>query len=240
MQRSSSRWNLLASNDPKEVFGKGEGGYLRMMVKMIKHMPNILFSLVLFTIFFLIQPYTAADVYQYVDDKQVIHLTNVPAGPKYRVLIKERSFDFSPVPDSGPFYELIAWTADQYGVDGDLVKAIIKAESNFNHKAISKKGAKGLMQLMPKTARNLGVDDCFHPGANIDGGIRHLSYLISLYDGDLPLALAAYNAGEGAVAKYRGIPPYTETRTYVRQVLDFYDRYRRAAKNKPMVSASLS
>ncbi len=188
----------------------------------------------------LFQSYAVADVYQYVDDKQVIHLTNIPAGPKFRVLIKELPFNAYPMPDSGPFYELIAGTADKYGVDGNLVKAVIKAESNFNHKAVSKKGARGLMQLMPKTAMNLGVSDSFHPGANIDGGIRHLSYLISLYNGDLPLVLAAYNAGEAAVAKYHGIPPYTETRNYVRQVLAFYDRYKKASKNKPLVSASLN
>lgn len=211
-----------------------------MMIKMIKHMHIPANIIVLSMILSLFQTYGIADVYQYVDDRQIIHLTNVPAGPKYRVLIKERSFNVYPGPDSGPFYELIAGTADKYGVDGNLVMAVIKAESNFNHKAVSKKGAKGLMQLMPKTAMNLGVSDSFHPGANIDGGIRHLSYLISLYDGDLPLVLAAYNAGEAAVAKYRGIPPYAETRNYVRQVLAFYDRYRKTVKNKPLISASLN
>jgi soluble lytic murein transglycosylase-like protein len=210
------------------------------MVKIIKHMQITAISLGISIILSLFQSYAMADVYQYIDDKQVIHLTNVPAGPQYRILIKEQTFHAYPMPDAGPFYELIAWTAGKYGMDGDLVKAIIKAESNFNHKAISKKGAKGLMQLMPQTAMNLSVDDCFHPGANIDGGIRHLTHLINLYNGNLSLALAAYNAGEAAVAKYRGIPPYTETRTYVRQVLDFYDRYKKAAKNKPMVSASLN
>ena len=209
------------------------------MIKMIKHVRIPAISLGLCMILFFYQSYAMADVYQYVDDKQVIHLTNMPAGPKYRVLIKEQPYHFPSVPDSGPFYELIAWTAGKYSVDVDLVKAVIKAESNFNHKAISKKGAKGLMQLMPKTALSLGVSDCFHPGDNIDGGIRHLSYLIGLYDGDLPLTLAAYNAGEAAVAKYRGIPPYAETRTYVRQVLDLYKRYKKAARGKPIVSASL-
>jgi soluble lytic murein transglycosylase-like protein len=82
------------------------------------------------------------------------------------------------------------------------------------------------MQLMPQTASVLGVNDCFHPEDNIVGGIRHLSYLIDLYDADLKLALAAYNAGENAVARYRGIPPYAETRAYVRRVLDNYERYR--------------
>ena len=211
-----------------------------MMIKMIKnmHATAIFIGASMMLLFF--HSYTMADVYKYVDDDQVIHLTNVPAEPKYMVLIKERSVNVYPALDAGPFYELIALTADKYGLDGDFVKAVIKAESNFNHKAVSKKGARGLMQLMPKTAMNLGVNDSFNPGANIDGGIRHLCYLINLYDGDLPLVLAAYNAGEAAVAKYRGIPPYAETRIYVRQVLGFYDRYKKATQNKPIVAASLS
>ena len=122
-------------------------------------------------------------------------------------------------------------------MDGALVKAVIKAESNFNHRAVSRKGAKGLMQLMPRTALMLGVNDCFLPEDNIDGGIRYLSYLIGLYNGDLSLALAAYNAGEGAVSQYGSIPPYADTRAYVRQVLQHYERYR---KEKAKVSVSLN
>jgi soluble lytic murein transglycosylase-like protein len=112
-------------------------------------------------------------------------------------------------------------------VDHALVKAVIKAESNFNSKAVSRKGAKGLMQLMPRTASSLQVSDCFHPEDNIDGGVRYLRYLMNVYDGNLPLALAAYNAGEKAVARYRGIPPYAETKTYVRRVMRYYEEYNR-------------
>jgi soluble lytic murein transglycosylase-like protein len=204
----------------------------------MRHVPIIFFSLGLSVILSFAPSNSIADVYQYIDDQQVIHLTNVSPGPKYRVLIKEQPSGAYLGYDIGPFHELIAWTADRYGVDGDLVKAVIKAESNFNHRAVSKKGAKGLMQLMPKTAVSLGVNDCFHPGDNIDGGIRYLSYLVSLYNGDLTLALAAYNAGEGAVAKYRGIPPYAETRSYVRQVLNFYERYKKSTKNKSLAASS--
>jgi soluble lytic murein transglycosylase-like protein len=128
--------------------------------------------------------------------------------------------------DFTKYDSLIAEAALKYRVDFALVKAVIKAESNFNHKAVSKKGAKGLMQLMPKTASILKVNDCFHPEDNIIGGIRHLGYLIDLFNGDIPLALAAYNAGEGAVARYGGVPPYSETRIYIRRVLDNYERYR--------------
>lgn len=140
--------------------------------------------------------------------------------------VKEGLADIGPAPDLKSYDELIAWTARKYNVDCLLVKAVIKTESNFDHKAVSKKGAKGLMQLMPQTASILRVNDCFRPEDNIDGGIRHLSYLIDLYKGNLALALAAYNAGEKAVARYRGIPPYAETRAYVRRVLHNYNQYR--------------
>ena len=143
--------------------------------------------------------------------------------------IKEELVDIRLASDLKSYDELIAWTARKYNVDCALVKAVIKAESNFDHKAVSRKGAKGLMQLMPQTASLLRVNDCFRPEDNIDGGIRHLSYLISLYDGDLALALAAYNAGENAVARYRGIPPYADTRAYVRRVLHNYKRYKQEA-----------
>ncbi len=156
----------------------------------------------------------------------IVHLSNVTISPKFKFWIKEEPVHFIPGNDFTEYDSLIAETARKYRVDFALVKAVIKAESNFNHKAVSKKGAKGLMQLMPQTASILGVNNCFHPEDNIVGGIRHLSYLIDLYDGDIPVALAAYNAGEGAVARYRGIPPYSETRIYIRRVLDNYERYR--------------
>lgn len=211
-----------------------------MIAEMMNHLQIPAFFFGLFLTLLLIPSHAAADVYQYVDDQQVIHLTNVPAGSNYRVLIKERSLNAYPLPDSGPLYELITWTAGKYGVDSDLVKAVIKTESNFNAKAVSRKGAKGLMQLMPETANSLGVNDCFHAGDNIDGGIRYLSYLMNLYFGDLSMSLAAYNAGEGAVARYRGVPPYAETRTYVQKVLNFYERYKKVAKNKTPVLTSLN
>jgi len=167
-----------------------------------------------------------ADVYKYVDENGIVHLSNVPLNPKYKVLIKEGPVHFIPGTDFTKYDSLIIEAARKYRVDHALVKAVIKTESNFNHKAVSKKGAKGLMQLMPQTASILGVNDCFHPEDNIIGGIRHLGYLIDLFNGNIPLALAAYNAGEGAVAKHRGIPPYHETRIYIRRVLANYDHYR--------------
>jgi soluble lytic murein transglycosylase-like protein len=112
----------------------------------------------------------------------------------------------------------------RYKVPADLVAAVIDAESDNNPRAVSRRGARGLMQLMPKTARTLGVDDPFDPRANIDAGVRHLRALMDRFGNDLPLVLAAYNAGEVAVIKHRGVPPYRETRAYVKRILKKLDR----------------
>ncbi len=113
----------------------------------------------------------------------------------------------------------------RYGVPADLVAAVIEAESDNNPRAVSRRGARGLMQLMPKTARTLGVRDPFDPRANIDAGVRHLRALMDRFgSNNLPLVLAAYNAGEVAVIKHRGVPPYRETRAYVKRILKKLDR----------------
>ena len=166
-----------------------------------------------------------ADIYRYTDENGVMHITNLPTSPNYKLWIKERRVIIKAGIDMTKYGPLIQKASDKYKVDYSLVKAVIKAESNFNHKAVSPKGAQGLMQLMPKTASTLQVKDSFEPESNIEGGVKYLRYLMNIYNGHLPLALAAYNAGEKAVARYGGIPPYAETQGYVRRVMALYKQY---------------
>jgi hypothetical protein len=126
-----------------------------------------------------------------------------------------------PQVDPGPFTELIAAAAERHGVSPRLLQAVIRVESNFERRARSRKGAMGLMQLMPKTARQYAVTNPYDPRANIEAGTRHLRMLLDRFD--VSLALAAYNAGEGAVRRFGGIPPYPETRDYVRRILRLVD-----------------
>ncbi len=117
---------------------------------------------------------------------------------------------------------MISKIAHKHGVDEKLVKAVIKQESGFNPKATSRCGAAGLMQLMPATAKGFGVTDVYNPVQNVDAGVKYLKNLLSKYNGNVILALAAYNAGSGAVSKYNGVPPYKETQNYVRNILANY------------------
>ena len=127
---------------------------------------------------------------------------------------------------SEPFHPIIVKAASRYEVDPDLVKAIIMAESGYNPQAISSQGAKGLMQLMPRTAEALGVEDTFNPEHNVNGGVKYLKQLLKEFDHDIKLALAAYNAGSSRVRRHRGIPPIKATHYYVKRVLEHYQYLR--------------
>jgi len=127
----------------------------------------------------------------------------------------------------------------QTGIDPDFIHSVIRAESGYNAKAVSAKGAQGLMQLMPATAAKLGVRDSLDPANNIDGGSRYLRELLLRYNGDASKALAAYNAGPGSVEKYKGIPPYRETRGYVARVINDFNRRKLATSNPPVNSEDL-
>jgi len=121
---------------------------------------------------------------------------------------------------------IILQAADRYQVDPALIKAIIMAESSYNPRAISRRGARGLMQLMPKTAEALGVGDSFDPEHNINAGVRYFRKLLNRFDGDIKLALAAYNAGSRKVRKYQGVPPFKATHSYIRKVFEYHQYYR--------------
>lgn len=118
--------------------------------------------------------------------------------------------------------KVIEAAATRHGVDPNLVRAIVRVESNFNPRAVSSKGAMGLMQLMPATAQSLNVNNAFDPNQNVDAGVRHLKSLLDTYNGDVPLSLAAYNAGSGAVRRNNGIPPFRETQNYVKKITTLY------------------
>jgi len=172
-----------------------------------------------------------ADVYVYKDNQGVLTFTNAPNHSGYRRVLKESGGPLSTGSmTSASYEELIRLVSGRHNVDADLIRAVIKAESDFNSSARSNKGAMGLMQLMPDTARLHNVNDAYDPNENVEGGVRHLKMLLERYQGDFTLSLAAYNAGSGAVEKHGGIPPFAETREYVRRVLRFYESYRGAVQ----------
>jgi soluble lytic murein transglycosylase-like protein len=195
------------------------------------------FPMAIALLFSLSLPFSSlADIYQYTDANGVVHFSNVDVGrgKKYKRL-KERHETTprrSAAPSRAPlsssnvpsaYVDIINTACGRHGVDPALVHALVKVESDFNPYALSRKGAMGLMQLMPQTAVVMNVGNSFNPNENIDGGVKYLRYLIDRYEGNLSLALAAYNSGETAVKKWGTIPPYPETQNYVQRIMKIYN-----------------
>jgi soluble lytic murein transglycosylase-like protein len=158
----------------------------------------------------------AAEVSKYVAAQPIVKATPAYGNPNYRRLASGRQVTAEEIDKA------ITEAAERHNVDPNLVRAIIKVESNYNNNAVSRTGAMGLMQLMPQTARTLSVNNPFDPRQNVDAGVRHLKKLLTNYGGNVQLSLAAYNAGEGAVARSNGVPPFAETRNYVRKIAQLY------------------
>ena len=191
---------------------------------------NILHIVVLGTIFTLIAAVSSvhADIYMYIDANGVMHFTNTPTSNEheYKVYVKERTSISKKFSATNKYDHFISNASEQTGVDSRLLKAMIKAESDFDPRAISKKGAMGLMQIMPENFKMLDLENPFDPRQNIRAGARYFQQLYKRFNGKLALSLAAYNAGPTAVDRYKRIPPYQETEEYVRRVLRYYRTFK--------------
>ena len=178
-------------------------------------------------ILFLITTPVCADIYMYLDSDGILHFTNTPTSSHYKLYIKEKPKKSPREAAMDRYDHIIKEAAYISGVSFALIKAMIRVESNFDHKAVSRKGAMGLMQIMPKNFKALDIDDPFDPRENIIGGSMYFQQMFDRYEGKLPLALAAYNAGPTAVDRNHGIPPIKETEDYVKKVMNYYYAYQK-------------
>jgi len=197
-----------------------------MALRKTKYVSCILSISIILTIF-VISP-AMADIYLYIDSQGVLHFTNTPTSNRYKVYMREslqRPEAFYTVES---YDDVISEAAKRNGLSSSLLKALIHVESYFNPRAVSKKGAMGLMQIMPENLQPLNISDPFDPWQNIMGGAAYLRAMLERFSGQLPLALAAYNAGPTAVEKYNDIPPYPETQDYVQKVMRFFHLYKKS------------
>ena len=201
-------------------------------------------SVLLVSLFFAALTTASADVFRYVNEDGVICYTDAPFGKKTekvhadtdkQVLHDNNVTEKKPVLNTN-YSHYVQKAAQKYDIEPELIHAVIRTESNGNHRAVSKKGAIGLMQLMPSTANDMNVGNPFNPEENIEGGTRYLKYLIEKFDGNLTLALAAYNSGPKTVEKYGSVPPITETRQYVNKVFSIYNGKKQYALSSPSES----
>ena len=163
-----------------------------------------------------------ADIFRFLDSKGVLHFTNVPTSSSYKLFIKEYPRKTKSHTSTNKYDHLIAEASKRHDIPFSLLKAIIKAESNFNRKAVSRAGALGLMQIMPYNLKSLHVDDPFNAWENVMGGTQYFKKMLLRFKGKLPWAIAAYNAGPNRVDRYQGIPPIKETEDYVERVMKYY------------------
>ena len=169
-----------------------------------------------------------ADIYRYVDKKGVWHFTNIKTDSRYRIFVPSSRKALGKYLDD--YRGIIDQASTQFGIEPHFIRAVIKAESGFDHRAVSSKGAQGLMQLMPGTAGDMEVVDPLDPEENIFGGTRYLSLLLKRFKDNKILALAAYNAGPDAVESYNGVPPFPETREFVKRVMQYYETFQPKAR----------
>ena len=188
-------------------------------------------KIVCFSAFFILIAFVIsvhADIYMYIDNNGVMHFTNAPTSNEhdYKVYIKERTAVSKKFHSTDKYDKLITQASRKYDVDSRLLKAMIKAESDFDPQAVSRKGAMGLMQIMPQNFEMLNLENPFDPWQNIRAGAQYFKKMYERFNGKLALSLAAYNAGPTAVDRYKSIPPYQETEEYVRRVLRYYRTFK--------------
>lgn len=200
-----------------------EGLYRDKVIFMMSGVLKRVFQLMLCLIvgISVVSPAVHADIYMYVDEDGVYNFTDAPPSPEYKLFIKERKPKENKTPADN-YDKYIREASKIYGISIPLLKAVMKVESDFNPRAVSRKGAKGLMQIMPQNYGPLQIKDPFNPRESIMGGAQYLSQLLDRFDGDVKLALAAYNAGPNTVEHSRDIPPIKETKDYVKKIMKYY------------------